>query len=114
LRKLDRFGLLRESFQPPEAIRGIRTTWGLRQRWASDAGRSIQQMQKALTTMNVQLANTISDVSGVTGQAIIRAIVGGERDPWKLVSPAARKEYSGQRGRDRAQSGGELAGGCAV
>jgi len=90
LRKLDRFGLLRESFQAPEAIRGIRTTWRLRQRWVSDAGRSIQQMQKALTTMNVQLANTISDVSGVTGQAIIRAIVGGERDPWKLAQLRAR------------------------
>jgi transposase len=85
LRKLDRFGLLRESFQTPEAIRGIRTTWRLRQRWVSDAGRSIQQMQKALTTMNVQLANAISDVSGVTGLAIIRAIVKGERDPWKLA-----------------------------
>lgn len=85
LRKLDTFGLLRESFQTPEAIRGIRTMWRLRQRLVKDAGRSIQQMQKALTTMNVQLANAISDVSGVTGLAIIRAIVRGERDPWKLA-----------------------------
>ena len=81
LRKLDRFGLLRESFQPPEAIRGIRTTWRLRQRWVSDAGRSIQQMQKALTTMNVQLANTISDVSGV-------------RSEFLTDDPAALNDYS--------------------
>jgi transposase len=85
LRKLDIFGLLRESFQTPEALRGIRTMWRLRQRWVKDAGRSIQHMQKALTTMNVQLANAISDITGVTGLAIIRAIVAGEQDPFKLA-----------------------------
>jgi transposase len=42
-------------------------------------------MQKALTQMNVQLANVISDLSGLTGQLIVRAIVGGERDPQKLA-----------------------------
>jgi hypothetical protein len=42
-------------------------------------------MQKALTQMNIQLANVISDLSGVTGQMIVRAIVAGERDPRKLA-----------------------------
>jgi len=42
-------------------------------------------MQKALTQMNIQLANVISDPSGVTGQLIVRAIIAGERDPWKLA-----------------------------
>ena len=42
-------------------------------------------MQKALTQMNIQLANVLSDVSGMTGQAIIRAILAGERDPHKLA-----------------------------
>jgi transposase len=42
-------------------------------------------MQKALTQMNIQLANVISDLSRVTGQLIVRAIVGGERDPRKLA-----------------------------
>lgn len=50
-----------------------------------DAGRLLQQMQKTLTTMNVQLANTISDISGVTGMAMLRAIVAGERDARKLA-----------------------------
>ena len=44
----------------------------------------IQHMQKALTQRNVQLANVISDISGITGMAILRAIVGGERDPDRL------------------------------
>ena len=42
-------------------------------------------MQKALTQMNIQLANVLSDVSGMTGQAIIKAILGGQRDPHKLA-----------------------------
>jgi transposase len=85
LLKLHTYGLLRNSFRPPEEIRMMRTMWRLRSRHVQDAGREIQHMQKALTTMNVQLANVISDVSGFTGQAIIRAIVKGERDPYKLA-----------------------------
>jgi len=85
LRKLHTYGLLRNSFRPPNEIRAVRTIWRQRERWVKDCGRAIQQMQKALTTMNVQLANTISDISGVSGQAILRAIVGGVRDPWKLA-----------------------------
>ena len=49
------------------------------------AATCIQRMQKALTQMNVQIANEISDVSGLTGQTIIRAMVAGERDPQKLA-----------------------------
>jgi transposase len=46
----------------------------------------MQHMQKALTKMNIQLANVISDISGVSGQAIIEAILKGERDPtdWRI------------------------------
>jgi hypothetical protein len=42
-------------------------------------------MQKALLQMNIQLSQALSDVSGITGQAMIRAIVAGERDPYKLA-----------------------------
>jgi transposase len=85
IRKLDIFGLLRSCFQVPDSIRSIRTIWRLRQRWVEETGRSIQQMQKALTLMNVQLANAITDLSGQTGMAILRAIVGGEHNPWTLA-----------------------------
>jgi transposase len=90
LLKLHTYGLLRNSFRPPEEIRQVRTIWRLRQRHVQDASREIQHMQKALTTMNVQFANAISDLSGVTGQTIIRAILKGERDPHKL---AEMKDY---------------------
>jgi transposase len=85
LMKLHTYGLLRNSFRPPEEIRAVRTVWRLRDRLVQDAGRAIQQIQKALTTMNIRLANAIRDVSGVTGMAIIRAILRGERDPRVLA-----------------------------
>jgi transposase len=85
LLKLHTYGLLRHSFRPPEEIRMLRTMWRLRDRHVREAAREIQHMQKALTTMNVQLANVISDLSGVTGLAIIRAILKGERDPYQLA-----------------------------
>jgi hypothetical protein len=82
---LHTYGLLRNSYRPPEEIRGLRDLWRLRERLVGDAGRAVQQMQKALTGMNLQLTNALSDISGVSGMAIIRAIVKGERDPWKLA-----------------------------
>jgi transposase len=85
LMKLHTYGLLRNSFRPPEQIRAVRTIWRLRDRNVRDAGREVQHMQKAMTTMNVQLANVLSDVVGVSGQAIIRAILGGQRDPQELA-----------------------------
>lgn len=81
LLKLHAYGLLRNSFRPEEEILMMRTYWRQRQQHIEDASRCIQRMQKALTQMNVQLANAISDISGTTGQAILSAIVGGERDP---------------------------------
>ena len=63
----------------------MRTYWRQRNDLVQSAGRHIQRMQKAMTQMNIQLANVLSDVSGVTGQAIIKAILGGERDPHKLA-----------------------------
>jgi len=64
------------------------------------ASTCIQHMQKALTGMNIQLANVISDISGMTGMAILRAIVNGERNPQALARMknerihASRKERS--------------------
>ena len=85
LMKLHTYGLLRNSFRPPEEIRPIRAVWRLRDRHVGDAARSIQHMQKALTSMNVQLANAISDIGGSSGQAILRSILAGERNAQTLA-----------------------------
>src|SRR5437667_827378 len=84
--KLHTYGLLRNSFRPSQEIRTMRTYWRQRNDLVRSAGRHIQRMQKALTQMNIQLANVLSDVSGMTGQAIVKAILAGERDPYELAA----------------------------
>jgi transposase len=85
LMKLHTYGLLRDSFRLAQNLEGVRTVWRVRGRHVEEAARSVQHMQKALTKMNVQLANVISDVSGLAGQAIVGAILQGQRDPYKLA-----------------------------
>jgi len=78
--KLHTYGLLRNSFRPAGEIRQRRTYWRQRNDLVQAAGRHIQRMQKALTQMNIQLAKVLSDISGKSGQAIIHAILQGERE----------------------------------
>jgi hypothetical protein len=85
LLNLHTYGLLNNSFQPASEIRVLRTYWRQRLQHVTEPATCVQRMQKALTQMNIQLANVISDLSGVTGQMIVRAIVAGERDPRKLA-----------------------------
>src|SRR5271167_481592 len=75
LMKLHTYGLLRNSFRPSQEIRILRTYWRQRHDLVRSAGRHIQRMQKALTQMNIRLANVISEISGMTGQAILKAIL---------------------------------------
>ena len=86
LMKLHTYGLLRDSFRLQQDMEYVRTLWRLRDRHVKDAAREIQHMQKALTKMNVQLANVLSDISGVSGMAIIGAILKDKRDPYELAS----------------------------
>lgn len=86
LLKLHAFGLLNNSFQPTNEIRIARTLWRHRGNLVAEAGSSIQRMQKVLIEMNIQLANVLSDLSGVSGMKILGAILEGERDPWELAA----------------------------
>ncbi len=86
LLKLHTYGLLRNSFYPSAEIRVIRTYWRQRADHVSAISTCIQRMQKTLTQMNIQLANVISDLSGWTGMRIVRAILGGERNPQALAA----------------------------
>jgi hypothetical protein len=88
LLKLHTYGLLGNSFRPTADIRVLRTYWRQRGEHVQAAAACIQRMQKVLTQMNIQLANVISDLSGWTGQTIIRAILDGERDPYHLAALA--------------------------
>lgn len=86
LMQLHTYGLLRNSFRPAQEIRQMRNYWRQRNDLVQSAARHVQRMQKTLTQMNVQLANVISDLSGVTGQAIVKAILAGERDGRELAA----------------------------
>lgn len=86
LQQLHCFGLLERAFRPDAASCALREMVRLREVVLEERTRHVQRMQKALTQMNVQLTNVISDITGATGQAIIRAIVAGERDPHKLAA----------------------------
>jgi transposase len=71
LLKLHAFGLLNNSFQPTDEIRTARTLWRQRGNLMADASSTIQRMQKALIEMNIQLSTVLSDLSGVSGMAIV-------------------------------------------
>src|SRR5882762_1396903 len=92
LMKLHTYGLLRNSFRPSQEIRTMRTYWRQRNDLVQAAASHIQRMQKVLTQMNIQLANVLSDISGVTGQAIIQAILAGQRDAHKQIGRASCRE----------------------
>ena len=86
LQQLMSYGLLSGAFRPADQVCVLRSLWRQRAMLLRSQGRDVQHMQKALTQMNVQLANVISDVVGETGQKILRAIVAGERDGQVLGS----------------------------
>lgn len=85
LQRLHACGLLRASFRPGRDIAALRSYLRLRERHLDCAAAHIQHMQKALTFMNLQLHHVVTDITGATGMRIIRAIVGGERDPSVLA-----------------------------
>jgi transposase len=90
LRRLHEYGLLRASFHPEAGIAALRDYLRQRERLLDYAASHIQHMQKALTQMNLQLHHVVADITGASGLGIIRAIVGGERDPVVL---AALRDY---------------------
>jgi transposase len=86
LQQLMTYGLLSGAFRPTEQVCVLRSLWRQRGMLLKSQATYVQHMQKALTQMNVQLANVISDVVGETGQRILRAIIGGERNGHVLAS----------------------------
>ena len=79
-------GLLRGSFRPHEMIVRIRTLHRQLSTLMAERTRFVQWMQKALDQMNVQIHHAVTDLTGQTGMAIVRAIVDGERDPVRLAA----------------------------
>lgn len=85
LQFLHAVGLLHASFRPPKEVCAVRAIRRHRDNLVAFASQHVQHIQKSLTQMNLQLHNVISDITGVTGQAILDAILAGEHDPKVLV-----------------------------
>jgi len=85
LQQLMSYGLLSAAFRPPADVCVLRAISRQRDTLLQEQARCVQRMQKSLTLMNIQLANAITDITGQTGLAIIRAIVAGERNPHELA-----------------------------
>jgi transposase len=86
LQLLHSCGLLRGSFRPQDAVCRLRALQRQRANLVELRSRHVQWMQKALDQMNVRVHRAVSDLTGHTGMAIVRAIVAGERDPNKLAA----------------------------
>jgi transposase len=91
LQYLHAVGLLRGSFRPPETVCAVRSLLRHRDALVQLAATHTQHIQKALTQMNLQLHHVLSDITGVTGLAILDAILAGERDPQVLAGHRDRR-----------------------
>jgi transposase len=81
-------GLLRGSFVPPEVIRDLRDLTRYRKRLGQDRARESQRIQKVLEDAGVKLASVVSDILGVSGRAMLDALIAGERDAEVLAELA--------------------------
>lgn len=98
IQRLHSLGLLTAAFRPEEPIRVLRSYQRHRASLVEDASRFILRMQKALEQMNLKLTEVLADVTGVTGLAILKAILAGERDPAKLAQlrqPGCKHDEAG-------------------
>lgn len=86
LQQLHTYGLLRGAFRPADQVCTLRAYVRQRSTLVRGAASYIQRMQKALTQMNLQLHNVVTDITGATGMRIIKAILAGERNPGALAA----------------------------
>src|SRR5260370_8960289 len=85
IQQLHTYGLLAGAFRPPDEVCVLRSFLRQREMLIQASSMHIQHMQKALQQMNLLLHNVVSDITGVTGMKIIKAILAGERDPRGLA-----------------------------
>lgn len=91
LMMLHSYGLLKPCFQPENIARTMRNLVRHRDNLIKSASREVLHLQKAMEQMNLKLDNVFSDILGKSGQAIIRSILDGERDPHKLSALADKR-----------------------
>jgi len=91
LAQLGAHGLVRGSFVPPEPIRQLRDLTRTRTTIVRERGREIQRMEKLLEDAGIKLSSVASDINGVSGRAMLEALIDGQRDPAVLANLAKRR-----------------------
>jgi transposase len=79
-------GLIRASFVPPTAIQDMRTLMRTRKQLIRERAQHVQRLQKTLEDANIKIASVVSDITGMSGRAMLRALIGGETDPGRLLA----------------------------
>ena len=91
LAQLGAHGLVRGSFVPPEPIRQLRDLTRTRSTLTRDRAREIQRLEKLLEDSGIKLSSVASDITGVSGRAMLEALIDGNRDPVALADLAKRR-----------------------
>jgi transposase len=94
LAQLGAHGLVRGSFVPPEPIRQLRDLTRTRSTLTHDRSREIQRLEKLLEDSGIKLSSVASDITGVSGRAMLEALIDGVRDPTELADLAKRRMRS--------------------
>ena len=94
LADLGTHGLVRGSFVPPEPIRRLRDLTRTRTTITWERSREVQRLEKLLEDAGIKLSSVASDICGVSGRAMLAALIGGERDPAVLADLAKRRMRS--------------------
>ena len=94
LAQLGAHGLVRGSFVPPEPVRQLRELTRARTAITRERGREVQRLEKLLEDAGIKLSSVASDITGVSGRAMLRALVEGQRDPAVLADLARRRMRS--------------------
>jgi len=91
LAQLGAHGLVRGSFVPPEPVRQLRDLTRTRTTIVRERAREIQRLEKLLEDAGLKLSSVASDISGVSGRAMLEALIAGQRDPATLAGLAKRR-----------------------
>jgi transposase len=96
LARLNERGMLRPSFVPPAEIRRLRDYTRLRSDLTAERGRQVQRLEKLLEDALIKLSTVATDIMGVSGRAMLEALIAGQRDP-KVLAELARGRMRGRR-----------------
>src|SRR5574340_1029096 len=87
-------GLIGASFVPPTAVQELRTLTRTRKQFVRERAAHVQRIEKLLEDANIKLSSVITDITGKSGRAVLKALIGGQTDPEQLLANIGRVKAS--------------------